>query len=113
VDSGRNSSPPRDPEELILGEVKKAAQNRKYRMSRHADQRSSEREIYAMDIEQVLTNGRRDREYDRYVDPHGWTYAFRGRDFDGKRRIRVAQGLIKQQEITVLIITVIDLDRED
>lgn len=77
----------------------------------HAVQRGSERRITRPEYLRVLETGFHEKRKDEFKEEHqGWNYAIRGETIDG-RQLRVPVSFDGQG--TMLIITVIDLDREE
>ena len=78
--------------------------------SGHANERLHERRIIKPEVEVVLTSGHHEARKDQFNQQHGvWDYAIRGKTADG-RSLRIVVALIEPK---VLIVTAIDLDKEE
>ena len=100
--------PPKN--EDIANVVREAFRAGRYRFSAHALERMRQRSITRIDIRDVLLEGRREKRKDFFDVPYlCWKYAWRGQDEDG-RALRI---IVKEQAPGILIITAIELDRED
>lgn len=105
----------------VLGHTKKLLNANSYVFTGHARIRLNEREVTALEALYVLKNGRRKPARDRFnekdqngLQVHRWSYAYEGQTVD-KRRLRVAVSFKEIEGLSelMLIITVIDLDRND
>lgn len=112
--AGVTIPPNKDPE--IEQKVRKFVERRLFHVTGHAKKRMENREVTILEILQVLKRYRRDAKHDEYkeYDSGGnqinrWSYAFKGKTLD-KRTLRIAVSLITEQERSLLIVTVIDLD---
>lgn len=79
----------------------------RYRDTRHATDRKSERVISLVEITSVINSGYHEKSKDEFKPEYdAWNYAIRGKTVD-KRSLRVA---VSFDEQLMLIITAIDLD---
>ena len=76
----------------------------------HANQRMGQRGIVKPEVEFVLKNGRHEAKKDQFNEGFGsWDYAIRGKTVDG-RSLRI---IVAFERPNVLVVTAIDLDKED
>ncbi|MES2614948.1 MAG: DUF4258 domain-containing protein [Bdellovibrionota bacterium] len=76
----------KDDEGIVLARIKHATQTGEYTILRHARQRCKERDVSAMDIENVLEKGRRVKIRDRFDEElECWSYALEGKCIDNAR----------------------------
>jgi len=69
-----------------------------------------EREIIKPEVEYVLQNGFHEAKIDQFSNEFAeWDYAIRGKTVDG-RSLRIVVAVVRPN---VLIVTAIDLDKED
>ena len=81
----------------------------RYRDTRHATDRRSERAITLPEIRQVIETGHNNKQKDEYKPEFDdWNYAIDGRTVDG-RKLRIAVAF--DDAASMLIITAIHLDR--
>lgn len=87
----------------------------KLRFHPHANKRMGERKVLYYEVLQALGTSRHEPNKDRYSQEHeSWEYSFFGNTID-KRRLRIGVTFeidIKSEE-RLLVITVIDPDKED
>jgi hypothetical protein len=94
----------------ILGIVSSAVGAGHLIYSTHANQRMSERGIIKPEVEYVLKTGHHEARKDQFNDGFGsWDYAIKGQTIDA-RRLRIVVAL---EQPNVLVVTTIDLDKED
>ncbi len=94
----------------ILGLVSTAVAAGHLTYSRHADQRMSKRGIIKPEVEYVLKNGHHEAKKDHFNEAYrSWDYAIKGLTVDG-RRLRI---VVAMEQPNVLVVTAIDLDKED
>jgi Domain of unknown function (DUF4258) len=80
-------------------------------LSEHALKQMRARNISRRDALWILRSGWREPIKDEWKEEYNaWTYAYRGLDEDRERRLRIAVAL---KTDGTLIVTTIDLDRED
>ncbi len=92
----------------VLGSVRKCVALGRFRDTRHATDRKSEREISLLEIKQVLETGFHEKSKDEFKAAfQAWNYAIRGRTID-RRELRIAVSF--DEEATMLIITAIELN---
>lgn len=90
----------------LLALIRKRIEQGRYLDTRHALDRSSEREITRPEILFVLRHGYHEKSKDRYEETfEEWNYAVRGKTPDG-RDLRVIASFDEQD---LIIITAIDL----
>lgn len=76
--------------------------------SSHANQRLKQRKITRPEVEQVLIHGHHEARKDQFNQEfNSWDYAFRGKTVEGR------QFVVAIEAPNVLVVTAIDLDRED
>ena len=96
-------------ERHVIECVHKAVNHQDYRFTRHAVERMKQRGITLYDIEAVLAKGSREVDKDVFnEDYRAWTYAFKGKGFDGCNDIRVAVGI----ENAVIVVTAIKFGKK-
>lgn len=81
----------------------------------HANKRMGERKVLYYEVLQALVAGVHEPKKDRYSDDHeSWEYSFLGNTTDKRRlRIGVAFEMDLKSNERLLIVTVIDPDKED
>ena len=78
--------------------------------SNHANERIRERGIIKPEVEYVLEHGHHEARKDSYSEEfQAWDYAIRGKTLDG-RNLRVVVAIVAPN---ILVVTTIDLDKED
>jgi hypothetical protein len=93
----------------LLRRVQEALTTGQYRVLPHARQRCSERDVSALDVENVLEAGRHVSHRDRYDDhADAWSYCFEGSSVDGDP-LRVVVAF----DDWMLIVTVVRLDGDE
>ena len=96
--------------EDILGIALSAIKTGRLRYSAHANQRMHLRKIIKPEVEFILKYGHHESRKDQFNAEHeSWDYSISGKTLDG-RKLRV---VVAYEEPHVLVITTIDLDKED
>jgi DUF917 family protein len=94
----------------ILGIISKAVGLGRLTYSHHANVRMKEREIIKPEVVRVLTSGHHEAKKDQFrEDFNSWDYAIKGKTVDG-RNLRI---VVAFESPNVLVVTAIDLDKED
>ena len=94
-----------------LARIRERFSEGRYRDTRHASDRKSERTITLPEIRQVITGGYHEKRKDEYKPEHkAWNYAVRGKTVDEKD-LRIAVSF--DEEDSLLIITAIDTELDD
>ena len=94
----------------ILAVVRAAVESGQLVYSDHANSRMSVREIIKPEIEHVLKSGFHEAIKDQFSSAfEAWDYAIRGKTVDG-RALRIVVAMVQPR---VLVVTAIDLDKED
>ena len=94
----------------ILAVVRAAVGSGQLVYSAHANSRMRERGIIKPEVEQILKGGHHEAKKDQFSIEFGaWDYAIRGKTVDG-RSIRIVVASVRPH---VLVVTAIDLDKED
>lgn len=97
-------------EKNILRFIQAAVGSGQLVYSTHATSRMREREIIKPEVEYVLKNGFHEARKDQFnAEFSGWDYAIRGKTVD-ERSLRIVIAVVRPN---VLIVTAIDLDKED
>jgi hypothetical protein len=90
----------------IAGVTRQAMIEGRYRLTTHVIERMRERDVDQLQIKDVLLNGRRENDRDRYSEKHhAWSYSWRGGLEDG-RELRV---VVVEASPGILVVTVVDL----
>ncbi len=93
-----------------MGIVAAAIESGRIRYSHHANVRMKERQIIKPEVEFVLKGGHHEARKDQFKEEHSaWDYSIRGRTLDN-RNLRI---VVAFEAPNVLVVTAIDLDRED
>ena len=107
----QKGAPKRPPKvENVLATVHECLKTGRYRDTRHATDRKSERSITRLEVEQALRQGRHVPSRDRFDEAYGdlgWTYAIEGKTID-RRSLRVVVAF--DEATRTLIVTAIDLE---
>jgi hypothetical protein len=78
--------------------------------SSHANERLRQRRITKPEVEQVLLSGHHEARKDQFNEHfQGWDYAIHGKTRD-RRELRIVVAVVQPN---ILVVTVIDLNRED
>lgn len=99
----------------VLAKMKHLLGLNKVRVHSHANTRMGERKVIYFEVLQALGKAVYEPKKDRYSDKHkSWEYSFLGFTID-KRRLRVGVSFELDQKSNerLLIVTVIDPDKED
>jgi hypothetical protein len=91
----------------ILNEARRLVKAGRFRDTRHAEERQSQRAIGRLEILFVINNGYHEKKKDQFDETwNAWNYAIRGKTLD-KRALRVVVSI--DEKSGLLIITAIDL----
>ena len=94
----------------LIEKIRRAIKSGEYRDTFHSAQRQSSRLITRLEIEYVLLNGWHEKRKDAYDENYyAWNYAIRGKTIDS-RNLRI---IVSFDVDEMLIITAIDLDKDD
>ncbi len=95
----------------LLKRVRECVEAGRYRITIHADQRMSERNVTLPEVLYVLKAGWHEKRKDRYEESfESWNYAIRSQTIDD-RSLRAVVAFDATEQ--VVLITVIDLDQDD
>ncbi len=99
----------------VLLTVHRLLHLKKVRFLSHANQRMRQRNIIFYEVLQALVNGKYIPAKDRFsFDYNLWQYCIEGKTRDGKKlRIGISFEMRLKTEELLLVITVIDLGRQD
>ena len=104
--SKKKKRPPKDPDALV--KIQQAVASGEFEDRVHTQERQDEREVTRSEYVHVLETGYHERKKDEFKEEfQAWNYAIRGKTIDG-RELRVP---VSFDDGTLLIVTVIDLDR--
>jgi len=94
----------------ILADVRAAVGSGQLVYSAHANTRMRERGIIKPEVEYVIKGGHHEAKKDQFsIEFNSWDYAIKGKTVDG-RSIRIVVAIVRPK---VLVVTAIDLDKED
>jgi hypothetical protein len=94
----------------VMGATASATKTGSLLYSSHANERMWEREIVKPEVEAVLVHGHHEARKDQFNERHhAWDYAIRGKTVDG-RSLRIVVAILGRG---LLVVTAIDLDKED
>lgn len=94
----------------ILSVVRAAVESGQLVFSAHANTRMRERGIIKPEVEYVVKGGHHEAKKDQFsIEFNAWDYAIKGKTVDG-RSIRIVVAIVRPK---VLVVTAIDLDKED
>lgn len=95
----------------LLEKVRECVEAGRYRITLHADQRMTERNVTLPEALYVLKTGWHEKRKDQYQDSfESWNYSIRSQTVDD-RSLRVVVAFDETEQIVV--VTVIDLDLGD
>lgn len=95
--------------EDVLGEVRRHIQSRKYRITRHAQERQDQHKVTLPNVLYILLNGLHEKDKTLYSNEfQTWKYAIRGKTIDRLDEFRI----IVAFENEMAILTVIRLKRK-
>lgn len=95
----------------VIAVVREAIAQGRYVYSKHARLRKDQREISDGDVRCAIANGWHEKKKDAWIEEfESWNYAISGSSLEGER-LRIAVNLDELDQIGMVVITVINLDK--